>query len=583
MITPLHLLSSLLLLIRDPSFRLRDRGLTLLMTLSLSGTLSSSLVGCVIKESASSDMMSSTTAEAGREATPEDGLPSPLMDDEDGDGFTEAQGDCDDTRFDVNPSRRELCGDGVDQDCDGTDQDCATIDRDGDGFSERDGDCDDDAFSVYPGRLETCGDEIDQDCDGVDLSCEAVDEDGDGYSPLDGDCAEGDSRRSPNAVELCGDGIDQDCDGEDLSCDRRDEDNDGVFDDRDLCPLTFDPNNLDSDGDGVGDACDNCPSVPNLGQEDQDGNGRGDLCDQDVDQDGDGLTSRQGDCVDDDPNIYLNAPESCDELDNDCDGFIDNGCPSDLRSPVVEFSAGESLLGSTLADPNLCRGDPRSDENCDEVPQKRITLSAFAIEVHEVTHAQYQWCIERGRCAPPRRVEGIESSQRFGQPAYVDHPVTWIDQAQASAYCRWIGGRLPTEAQWERAARGDMPFVDRSYLRGDDAPTCAEAHITHCVDDAQAVMSVEGDRTAQGVYDLIGNVHELTDGYYDPRLYANTPTEDPEAPTSPVDRDQVSVRGGSYRSAAAFSTITYRGFRLLMERQRALPEVGFRCAFSRDP
>jgi len=144
--------------------------------------------------------------------------------DHDGDGYTPNGGDCNDSDSAVYPGAVEICGDGIDQDCNGLDTSC-DIDNDGDGYwandiSSPDYDCDDNDGSVYPGATETCEDGIDQDCDGSDISCDPndIDGDGDGYTVNMGDCEDGDPAIHPGATEICDNSVDEDCYDGDRPC-----------------------------------------------------------------------------------------------------------------------------------------------------------------------------------------------------------------------------------------------------------------------------------------------------------------------------------------------------------------------------
>ena len=141
--------------------------------------------------------------------------------DDDGDSYTENQGDCNDSDININPGAEEICGDSIDQDCNSSDLACPNpnddIDDDGDTFTENQGDCNDGDATIYPGALKIC-DGKDNNCDGKRDFQTDKDEDGDGVPMCGGDCNDSNSNINPDAVEICGDGIDQDCNLSDLTC-----------------------------------------------------------------------------------------------------------------------------------------------------------------------------------------------------------------------------------------------------------------------------------------------------------------------------------------------------------------------------
>ena len=225
-----------------------------------------------------------------------------LLTDDDGDGYSEVQGDCDDNDHLVHPLAVEICGDGVDNNCNGS-TDSAEPDEDGDGFGPCNGDCDDDDPAISP-AAEEVPDGIDNNCDGVT----DADYDGDGFTVADGDCDDDDPDRHPDADEHCYDGVDNNCNG------------------------AVDGDEPDGDGDGFGPCGGDCddtdnqigPHMPEIP-----GDGIDNNCDFLVDQDidGDGWTVANGDCNDNDPDVNPAAIELCnDSLDNNCDGTVDQQC-----------------------------------------------------------------------------------------------------------------------------------------------------------------------------------------------------------------------------------------------------------------
>ncbi len=148
----------------------------------------------------------------------------------DGDNYDDRV-DCDDSNSAIYPGALEICGNNIDEDCDEADSICPVIDLDNDKFVSE-VDCNDNDSLVHPGALEICGNGIDEDCDGVDLDCLAIDFDGDGYSPKDGDCDDRNFKINPGVAEIC-DGIDNNCNGE--IDEKLDLDQDGICDEVDAC------------------------------------------------------------------------------------------------------------------------------------------------------------------------------------------------------------------------------------------------------------------------------------------------------------------------------------------------------------
>lgn len=145
----------------------------------------------------------------------------------------------------------------------------------------------------------------------------------------------------------------------------------------------------------------------------------------------------------------------------------------------------------------------------DERPRHALTLPAFRIDRTEVTRARYLACVAAGACTPPR-----DLGARFRDPA---QPVAGVSWPQARAYCAWAGARLPTEREWEKAARGTD---GRTYPWGEDAPTSARAVFDR---GHGAGPDHVGQRplgaSPFGALDMAGNLWEWTDAAYDPYAY----------------------------------------------------------------
>lgn len=210
----------------------------------------------------------------------------------------------------------------------------------------------------------------------------------------------------------------------------------------------------------------------------------------------------------------------------------------------------------------------------DEDPEHLVEVSQFWIDKHEVTAADYQACVAAGACAPAG--QGANCNAPLADRA--QHPINCVDWAQASAYCTWAGKRLPTEAEWEKAARGED---QRRYPWGDARPDRERLNFNNNVGATEPIGSHPSGSSPYGVLDLAGNVLEWTNDYYSSDYYAQSPAADPAGPPRPADGEFRVVRSSSWNTGdpRALTTTVRNNF----PATTADPALGFRCARTNDP
>lgn len=226
-------------------------------------------------------------------------------------------------------------------------------------------------------------------------------------------------------------------------------------------------------------------------------------------------------------------------------------------SEMVLVPAGEFLMGS----------DKGSE---DERPAHKVSLNAYYMDKYEVSNRQYHMFVNETKAAPPIHWR----DDNFNDP---DQPMLQVSRADADEYCKWIGKRLPTEAEWEKAARGTD---GREYPWGNELPNAGgvfRANYDTLEDGFKhtaPVRSFENGVSPYGCYNMAGNVWEWCNDWYDPNYYKESPRDNPQGPAM---REYASHRGGSFSNQIEHQRSAYRsGFYHSLPN----PVIGFRCALS---
>ena len=262
---------------------------------------------------------------------------------------------------------------------------------------------------------------------------------------------------------------------------------------------------------------------------------------------------------------------------------------------MVYVPAGEFKMGSnaddSLAECQKFRDDCAHDWYIDEEPVHLVNLDAFWIDQTEVTNAMFARCVEAGACKPPLKTRSHTQESYYGDPELDNYPVIYVSWYQANAYCEWVGRRLPSEAEWEKAAGWDETAqVHRLYPWGDtfdgnlvnfcDA-NCPLDWKSSEFDDGYAdtapVGSYPGVTSYYGKLDMAGNVWEWVGDWYEGDYYSELPVSNPTDPSAGAEKVQ---RGGAWYLEEDLLRTAFRSKHTPID---ADSYVGFRCAMSEAP
>jgi formylglycine-generating enzyme required for sulfatase activity len=234
-------------------------------------------------------------------------------------------------------------------------------------------------------------------------------------------------------------------------------------------------------------------------------------------------------------------------------------------------------MGS-LRDSSALPGIDRDPEpEPDEFPQRAVFLPTFWIDRTEVTNADYRECVDAGVCS----AQSGGDFNYHNNPAFDDFPVVFVSWDDADTYCRWIGKRLPTEAEWEKAARGTdgriWPWGNA--LKDNVYDPVQRANVGDSVTDGpKQVGSYPKGASPYGALDMAGNVWEWVSDWCSPTYYRDRPDPDtsPPGPTQSGSNRRKVIRGGSWGTIGVDARTAERN---------AVPsgpsyDIGFRCVMS---
>jgi formylglycine-generating enzyme required for sulfatase activity/lipoprotein NlpI len=277
-------------------------------------------------------------------------------------------------------------------------------------------------------------------------------------------------------------------------------------------------------------------------------------------------------------NISTPSPVPISEISEDLPpAIIDESGVTMVLVPAGPFTMGiETDKSMEECEKITFSGTCDREHFSDSDPAHRVEQDDFYIDITEVTNAMYALCVEAGFCSGQRDAASYTRADYALNSDFDNYPVIWVPWEYAQTYCAWRGARLPTEAEWEKAARGTD---GRLYPWGDEfyegyANYCDPACRLRGYNDTLPVGSFPAGASPYGVLDMAGNVNEWVTDYYNEKYYTNSPTNNPKGPET-GDSGHV-MRGGSWAWPIPPMFTTFRNY----TDAYSSDGVGFRCAFT---
>ena len=248
--------------------------------------------------------------------------------------------------------------------------------------------------------------------------------------------------------------------------------------------------------------------------------------------------------------------------------------PATTPTPTLSIGTATEILIPAGSFQMGCDSNNSADTACylDQQPLHAVTLGSYYIDKYEVTNARYKACVDAGQCTAPHSSGSYTRPAYYGNAAFDDYPVIIVDWYQATAFCTWAGKRLPTEAEWEKAARGASDT--RRYPWGNSAPNSTLLNYGWYIGDTTQVGAYPAGASPYGVMDMAGNVYEWVTDRYGGDYYSVSPVSNPQGPATGTARV---FRGGSWSNYGSYVRAAFRFYNSSDYRVNIL---GIRCVRS---